>query len=199
MVQVINLKCSNCGDSLTERQTICESCMQPVVIKRMASLSGLSPLELNKRGRLLAQEAQKGGEHSSDANFTAGCCFLRLNLYDQALLRLEKAFNEDMENAEAYFYAAVALLKGKRPFLTPLVNLRKAQEYINAAIMIDDRPLFHYLLAYIKLDFYSKKFLRIEPNWEFELRTALSRGLQEEETHDLFELIGQHCPDELIL
>lgn len=197
MVQVLNLKCSNCGDALTERQTVCESCMQPVVIKHMSSLAGLTPQELNKRGRLMGQEAQKGGEFSSDANFTAGCCFLRLRLFDQALPRFERAFNEDMDNAEAYFYAAVSLLKGRRPFLTPLSELRKAQEYISAAIMIDDRPLFHYFLAYIKFDFYSKKFLRIDPDWKFELHTALSTGIKQDDQHELFGLIGQLCPEEI--
>lgn len=199
MVQVVNLKCSNCGDSLTECQTVCESCMQPVVVKHMSSLAGLTPQELNRRGRIMGQEAQKGGEFASDASFTAGCCFLRLKLYDQALPRFEKAFNEDMDNAEAYFYAAVTLLKGRRPFLVPLVDLKKAQEYVNAAIMIDDRPLFHYFLAYIKLDFYAKKFLRIEPDWKYELQTALSTGIKQDDQFDLFGLIGQACPNEIIL
>lgn len=199
MVSVINLKCSNCGDVLSERQTICESCMQPVVIKKMSSLMGLSPQELNKRGRLIGAEASKGGEFASDANFTAGCCFLRLKLYDQAFSRFEKAFNEDMDNAEAYFYAAVARLMGKRPFLCPLVELRKAQEYAEAAMAIDDRAIFHYFLAYIKLDFYAKKFLKVTPDWRQEYQESLGNYISKEDVDDLFNLLGQQCPKELEL
>ena len=199
MVQVINLKCSNCGDSLAESQTTCESCGMPVVIKHMSSIRGLTPQELNKRGRLMSQEAAKGGELSSAASFTAGCCFLQLKLYEPALSNFEKAFSADMDNAEAYFYAAVSILKGRRPFLVPLADLRKAEEFVGAALMIDDRPLFHYLLAYVKFDFYAKKFLRVQPDWKFELQRALSTGIKQDDQFELFELLGQDCPREVEL
>ena len=199
LVQVVDLKCSNCGDALSEKQVRCESCGSPVVIKRMSSLMGMMPQDLNKRGRMMAQELQNGqsGELASDANFTAGCCFLKLKLYDQALPRFEQAFNANMDNAEAYFYAAVALLQGRRPYLTPVANLNKAVEYVNAALMIDDRPLFHYFMAYLKQDYYARKFLRVQPDWKFELSQAFQLGLDEDDSIELFELLNQACPKEL--
>lgn len=199
LVKVIDLKCSNCGDSLSEKQSKCESCGSPVVIKKMSSLMGMAPMELNKRGRMIDQELQsgQGGELASDANFTSGCCFLKLKLYDQALSRFERAFNADMGNAESYFYAAVALLKGCSPFATSMTNIKKAEEYVNAAIMIDDRPLFHYLLAYIKNDFYARKFLRVNPDWKSEFSVALQNGLGQDDQEELFALLGQPCPRDI--
>ena len=65
--------------------------------------------------------------------------------------------------------------------------------------MIEDRPLFHYLLAYMKFDFYAKKFLRVQPDWKFELQRALSTGIRQDDQFELFELLGQSCPREVEL
>jgi len=39
-------------------------------------------------------------------------------------------------------------------------------EYLNAAIMIELRGIYHYFLAYVKHDYFERKYLNIAPNWE---------------------------------
>ena len=199
LVSVVNLKCSNCGERLSESMSRCPSCDQPVVIKKVSSLFGLSSLELQTRSRLMDREVMSGqsGDLASDADFTAGCCFLRLKLFDQAIERLGKAVDSNPCNVDALFCMAVAALRGKKAFVVPLADIREAQGYLDAAIMIDDRGIFRYFLAYIKQDFYARRYLKVEPNWLDELQSALAFGIDNAERDELFNLLGVVCPDEL--
>ena len=201
LVSVVNLKCSNCGESLSESVARCPSCDQPVVIKKVSSLLGLSPPELYARSRLMDREIMDGhnGELASDADFTAGCCFLRLKMFDMAIARLGKAVDSNPCNADAFFCMAIAVLKGKKAFLAPLVDIRKAQECLDAAILIDERGIFRYFLAYIKQDFYARRFLNVDPDWRSEMQSALSLGIGEEDHNELFDLLGVLCPAELCM
>ena len=193
LVSVVNLKCSNCGESLSESMATCPSCDQPVVIRRVSSLLGLTPQELSARSRLVDFEAMRecGDPLDVDADFTAGCCLLRLKMFEQAIVRFEKVVSANPCNADVFFCMAIAVLKGKRPFLTPLADVRKAQDSLIAATMIEDRAIFHYFLAYIKQDFYARRFLRVQPDWRQELQSAQLMGITVEERGELFELLGQ--------
>lgn len=198
LVSVVNLKCSNCGEPLSESITRCPSCDQPVVIKKISSLLGLTQSELYARSRLMDSEGVKNqGTLYADTNYTAGCCLLRLKMYDQAILRFGKVIEISPCNADVFFSMAIADLKGLRPFLAPLVNVRKALENLARATMIEDRAVFHYFLAYIKFDFYARRFLRIDPNWQYEFRNALTLGLTTEEANELFDVLEKECPEEL--
>ena len=57
----------------------------------------------------------------------------------------------------------------------------------------------YHFLAYVKQDFYARRFLKIEPDWQCELHTALSLGVRREECDELFKLLGVECPDMLII
>lgn len=199
LVSVVNLKCSNCGESLTESMAKCPSCDQAVVIKKVSSLLGLPSAELHSRSRLMDREIMGGqnGNLVSDADFTAGCCFLRLKMFDQAIVRLGRAVDSDPCNVNALFCMAIAALKGKKAFLVPLADIRKVQEYLDAAMLVDERGIFRYFLAYIKQDFYARRFLKVEPSWHDEMQIALSLGVGQEERDELFNLLGVSCPVEL--
>ena len=198
LVSVVNLKCSNCGEPLSESMTMCPSCDQPVVIKKISSLLGLTQSELYARSRLMDSGAlKKQGISTAETDFTAGCCLLRLKMYDQAIERFDSVIEINPCNADVYFSMAIADLKGNRPFLAPLINIRRAQESLTCATMIEDRAVFHYLLAYIKYDFYARRFLRVEPNWQLEFQNALALGITTEESDELFEILEKDCPEEL--
>lgn len=200
LVSVVNLKCSNCGESLAESMSRCPSCDQPVVIKKMSSLFGVPPAELNMRWRLMdrARLEEQDNDLVSDADFTAGCCFLRLKMFDRAMMRFDKTVTLNPGNADAFFCMAVSALKGKRPFLVPLADIRKAHESLDAAVMIEERAIFRLFLAYVKYDFFARRFLQIEPDWQTELLSAVALGLTDEDVDELFTALGQACPKELL-
>ena len=200
LVSVVNLKCSNCGESLSEAMARCPSCNQPVVIKKASSLLGMTPSELDSRRRLMDAATLGAGDSpfASDADFTSGCCLMRLKMFDQALIRFDKVLSTNPSNADAFFCAAIAVLKGKRPFLAPLSDVRRAQAYLDAAKTLEARGVFLCFIAYTKQDFYERRCLRVEPNWRQEMRSAVAKGLTLEDMRGLFALLGQQYSDEFL-
>ena len=201
-VQMIDLKCSGCGFSLAASDVECPRCGNAITVTSFNSVYTQPLPTLQKLSRTLDKELQAGGTPDLEGKmkFTLGGCYLRLKLYDKALQRFEEAVEEDFDNPEAAFYAAVALLKGKKAFLTPMANIKKAIEYVNAARMVEDRGLFHYFLAYLKFDFYARKCLRISPDWREELALAqATTNLSPTDCTMLFDILGVPMPAEVQL
>ena len=199
-VPIEDVKCSNCGCTLSGLELTCPVCGQPMIVKNISSLLGMTPLALNARRRLMESELQRGVgmPFAADANFTIGCCLLLLKMFDQSIVRFAKAIDTNPYNAEAFFCMAIAVLKGRRPILTPLANIKNAQQNIDAAAMIEERSLFRYFMAYIKYDFYARQFLRVTPNWQWELQRARMLGITDKESVALFAILGQECPREFV-
>ena len=199
-VQIIDMKCSNCDADLSASMLKCPYCKKPVVITSFNSVYAQDLPTLNQVSRDLDKDLREGNtpELSGNIKFTLGGCYLKLKLYDKALQRFEEAIEENFDNPEASFYAAVSLLKGKKAFLTPMADIKKAIEYVNAALMVEDRGVFHYFLAYIKFDFYARKYLRISPDWREELMLAQSTtNLSPTDCNMLFDILGVDMPPDL--
>lgn len=201
-VKMVDLKCSGCGYALTPSNVECPRCGNAITVTSFNSVYTQDLPTLNKLSRVLDKDLREGTspELNSNIKFTLGGCYLKLKLYDKALQRFEEAIEENFDNPEASFYAAVSLLKGKKAFLTPMANIKKAIEYVNAALMVEDRGVFHYFLAYIKFDFYARKYLRISPDWREELMLAQSTtNLSPTDCTMLFDILGVEMPPELMI
>jgi tetratricopeptide (TPR) repeat protein len=201
-MQVIDLNCSGCGGSLTPDMTSCKYCGRAIVISSFNTLSALNPLQLKAMAKSIEQGncatalSENGADgNEGNANFALGGCYLKLALYDKALEKFENAIDEEYNNSEVYFYAAASLLKGKKAFLTPMANIKKAIEYTEAALMLENRGIYHYFLAYIKYDFYSRKYLKIAPSWQEEYTEACNIGTSESDIQELFNLLKVPKPE----
>lgn len=127
---------------------------------------------------------------NKDINFSIGMCYLKLRLYDKALDSFQKAMSEDINDSELYFYSAVCMLGGKKAFLTKRTDINKIEEYINAAIMLEQKGIYYYFLAYIKYDFYERKYLNTEPTYKDCLRDSDRCGVSQNDKKTLFEILG---------
>ena len=132
--------------------------------------------------------------NNAEINNSLGMCYLKLGFYDRALAKFDKAIEQDLNNPETYLYAAVCILAGRKPFLTPRAEIDKIEQYINAALMIEERGLFRYFQAYIKYDYFKRKFFKTSPTWEECLMQARADGLSETDVNQLFEIIKQEIP-----
>ena len=104
--------------------------------------------------------ALEGNEKDPAINSAMGMCSLKLGLYDRARTHFEVAAMGNINNSETYFYLAIALLQGKKPYTQTLDTVRKCSEYVTAAIRLEPRGVYYLLLAWITADFYERKFLR---------------------------------------
>ncbi|MDR1681815.1 MAG: hypothetical protein LBS25_00280, partial [Candidatus Symbiothrix sp.] len=106
-----------------------------------------------------------------------------------------KAMDDNFDNPETFFYAAVSRLRGQKAFVAQRADIDKILEYLNAAIMIEPKGIYHYFLSYIKYDYFHRKYLNISPNHIEEYETANETGVSDEEIQQLFSVLCVEKPE----
>lgn len=194
MVRTENITCPGCGEPWTMNMKECPSCHRPVVISTFNSVYAMPAPEVNKYAntykKVLADDPD-----NIDVLSSIAMCYLKLKLYDKALPAFEKAIEADFDNSETYFYAAVCLLKGKKAFLAQRSDIDKAIEYINAALMIEPKGIYYYFLAYIKYDFFERKYLNTSPNYRECVQMSYDTGTSDFDKDMLFNILGVASPN----
>jgi len=196
--QVIDLNCPGCGGGVSTGQKQCNFCGRPIVITSFSDIQAFSPLDLNKYASAYRKSLSDNPDNDA-LNMSVAMCYLKLKLYDKATSAFEKAIEDNFDNSETFFYAAITLLKGKKAFLASRADIDKILEYLNAAAMIEPRGIYHYFLAYIKYDYFERKYLNIKPNWEETLQTAIQTGIPQADITQLSEVLQVQMPECLVL
>ena len=191
---VIELNCPGCGARVSTGQSECEWCHKPIVISTFNSVYSMPMPEVNKFAGAY-RKALAENPDNQELNNSIAMRYLKLKLYDKALPAFEKAMEDNFDNSETFFYAAICLLQGKKPFLHQRPIIDKIQEYINAAIMIEPRGIYYYFLAYIKFDYFSRKFFKTSPTYQEALAMAQQQGYSPLDAEQLFEILGVDKPD----
>lgn len=156
------------------------------------SFSTLQNMPLPKVNKYMATYRAAAAEHPdhNDINSSIGMCFLRLKKYDQAIEAFEKAQADNFEDATPFFYAAVARLKGRKPFLCSRTEIDAMETDINAALAIDPQPVHYYFLSYISRDYFKRKFLNHQPAWEDMMNEAVNNGLSPADIEEFHNMTG---------
>lgn len=192
--QIVELECPGCGASITTSTRQCPQCYREIVISTFNSVNSMSPLDLNKQ----ANAYRKAMVHNPDdkaLNMSIAFCYLKLGLYDKALPCFEKAIEDNFDNSEVYFYAAIALLQGKKAFLNPRTVIDKAEEYLQAALMIEPKGIYYYFWAYIRYDHHFRKSYRMSPDYMDLLGEAKNVGLSQTDVEELYTILKVQRPD----
>lgn len=191
--QIVEINCPGCGARVSTGQTECEWCHQPVIISTFNSVYSMPLIEVNKYANAYRRALTENPENK-DLNNSVAMCYLKLKLYDKALPAFEKAMEDNFDNSETFFYAAVCLLKGRKAFLLSRPEIDKIEEYLNAAIMIEPRGIYYYLLAYIKYDYFNRKYFKTSPTYQEVLVMAEQTGYSPFDVEQLFAILGVDKP-----
>lgn len=191
--QVLDLKCAGCGEPVSTAQQSCKYCGRPVMITSFTSVYSMSAQDMKGYIRTYTETLRS---HPQDAalHSSMGMCYLKTQLYDKALECFERAIESDFDQSETYFYAAVSLLNGKKAFLAQKATIEKAMKYVQAALQIENRGVYHYFHAYLKYDFFERKFLNIKPPYQEELEQAKQNHVSPEDIRILFEVLNVDKP-----
>lgn len=195
--KIIDLKCPGCGEPVKTDRRNCKYCGRQVVISSFNSVYDMSVQDLNKYTNTY-KKALNENPDNVELSCSIGMCYLKLKLYDKAYESFEKAIEGNFDNSEIYFYAAVSLLKGKKAFLARKSDIDKSIDLTNAALMIENRGIYNYFLAYLKYDFYSRKSLNVFPNYIEELINARENSVTVNDIENLFNLLGVTTPEALM-
>jgi tetratricopeptide (TPR) repeat protein len=191
--QVIDLNCPGCGGRVSTGQKECIYCHAPIVISTFNSVFSMPMPQVSKYANAYRKELVNNPDNQ-DLNTSIAMCYLKLKLYDKAFPAFESAIEDNFDNSETFFYAAVCLLKGKKAFVCPRADIDKILEYLNAAIMIEPRGIYYYFLAYIKHDYFERKYLNITPNYQETLQTATDTGVPDADIEQLFSVLAVEKP-----
>ena len=194
--EIVELECPGCAAPLTTSTKTCPKCFRPIVISTLNTIVGLSSVDLKKQVNTYNKVLSEN-QDNYEINLSVAFCYMQLKLYDKANESFKKILDENFENADAYYYAAIALLKGKKAFLASRDTINKIIEYIDAANMIEPKGIYWYLLAYIKYDYFARKSLNNQPVYRECIKEALKLGLVDEEIDSLYELMGVERPSEI--
>lgn len=195
--QVVDLECPGCGKPITTATRQCPQCFREIVISTFNSVSGMSPLDLNKQASAY-RKAMANNPNDQTLNMSIAFCYLKLKLYDKAIPCFEKAIEDNFDNSETYFYLAIALLQGKKAFLAPRSVIDRVEEYIQAAIMIEPKGIYHYFWAYVRYDHHFRKSYNMSPNY-MQLRLQAEQiGLSQTDVDELYSILGVACPEAMM-
>lgn len=195
-MEIISMKCPSCGASITTQTKQCDYCQSDILVKSFKNLAAMSLPQVNK---YMAAYQSASAEHpdNNDVNASVGLCFLRLKKYDQALNYLEKAQADNFEDATPFFYAAVARLKGRKPFLLNRQEIDQIMTDIEAAMSIEPKAEQYYFMSYIKRDYFKRKFLNTTPSWEEYMQEAVDNGLSAADVEEFHAMVGTPVDIEL--
>lgn len=192
--QIVELECPGCGVPITTSTRQCPQCFREIVISTFNSVNSMSPLDINKQANAY-RKAMVNHPDDKTLNMSIAFCYLKLKLYDKALPCFEKAIEDNFDNSEVYFYAAIALLKGKKAYLTPRPVIDKIEEYLQAAIMIEPKGIYYYFWSYIRYDHHYRKSYMMSPNYRDLLGQAQQAGLSQTDVEELYSILEVQRPD----
>lgn len=194
--QVIDLECPSCGAPVNTQHKNCTYCGRQVIISSFTSVFDMPIADINKHAAVYRKAL---AEHPKDSalNNSIAMCYLKLKLFDKALSAFEKAIEDNFDNSETYFYAAVCLLNGKKAFLAARSAIDKIEEYISAAISLEPKGVFYYFWAYIKYDYFSRKSYNTSPTYQEALALATTAGVSSFDIEQLYGILGVQRPEVL--
>lgn len=192
-LQLTALKCPQCGGNIIQSEMICESCGSSFIVQSVREIDDFPVPQISKMANIYSKTLAEQPDNP-ELLVSVAMCYLKLKLYDRAIPAFEKVMDTQPDNADVYFYAAVCLLKGRKPFLLTRPEINRIEEYLNAALMLDPQGIYYYYQAYIKFDYFHRKFFKTSPDYQEALNTAIQFGLTLDETNRLFELLGTERP-----
>ncbi|MDR1129803.1 MAG: tetratricopeptide repeat protein [Prevotellaceae bacterium] len=192
--KTVSLACPGCGAHVSTEQKKCEYCGGPVIIATFESVNSMSVADTNKY-TIAYRKALAENPDNRELNASLAMCYLKLKLYDKAISAFENAIEDNFDNSEIFFDTAVSLLRGQKAFVAQRADIDKIIEYLNAAIMIEPKGIYHYFLAYVKYDYFHRKYLNISPGYIDEYDRAMEAGVSEDEIQGFFSVLGVERPD----
>lgn len=100
-----------------------------------------------------------------EAQYAVGLCYLQLGLHELAIKNFTRALELMPDYPDAYYYYGLSLIRGRRPKLLSLSEVKRIEDYLKTAVQLDARPAkYYYLAAILKYDYYLSNGLLCNPS-----------------------------------
>lgn len=192
--EIKSICCPNCGAPQPIDARECRYCNSPVIISTYQSVADMSLPLLNKYVGAYKKELQKDEDNPS-AQKSMAFCYMKLKIYDKAIECFSKAIEEVFDEPDLYFYLAISLLRGKKAFLAPRKDIDQLEEYIQAALSLENKGIYYYFWAYVRYDHHYRKFYNMDPDYNALLQMASDAGVSEFDKSELFKILNVDRPE----
>ena len=156
-------RCPQCGAPASARPKKCEYCEAEFVVTSLASLGSFGKVGLQKYVAHY-NEGLKAEPDKAEIHQAKGICFLELGMFEFAAKSLDRAIELNPENPDTYYYRAVAVVKGRKPRLLSLTELKAVDENLAAAAQLNiARATCHYLRLIVRADYFQRNGLKLPP------------------------------------
>lgn len=93
-----------------------------------------------------------------------GVQLVKVGAHEQAIGILTEVIKASPLVSDAYYYLALALLKGKRPKVSTLAQIQNVEKHLQTACQLNDNLAhYYYLWALVKYDFYVVNGFMVRP------------------------------------
>jgi len=158
----------------------------PAGKRAVAGLGALGKMGRDEIEAMLQQykTAVAANAHDGEAHLGLGLVYLQLGMHELAIRQFRSTIDLCPEMADAYFYCALAMIRGRRPKTLAMQEVRTIESHLTTARQLDPRQAkYDYLLAILRYDYYVSNGLSPpRPSGEELLRAA--RGKE----HDAWEI-----------
>ncbi len=189
-------KCPQCG-APAPLNGCCEHCDSEIYVNSLAYLEQFDSEGIEKYLEhytdLIKQEP-----HNDQSVFSLGLCYLKMGTYPLALRQFEQVIEAAPMFAPAYYYYALATIKGRRVMTLRFSEVRQLEMYLNTAIQLDrESPQYILLLAMLKRDYYETNGMKVKPPTDQELLDSLSgKSIDPNEIEHLRRSVKVSDPEE---
>lgn len=160
--------CPRCQSIQGETARFCATCGQRLETQKT---SGMSIGDIGMVRGNVSQTTIAGDVYFNEtpARLTApalakhGVDLLKSGMFDEAADRFREALATDSSLQDAYFYLALAILKGRRPRNIPFEAAREIDSLLSRSAGLRVEPAHVYLWMCIKYDFYVVNGLNVPP------------------------------------
>lgn len=130
----------------------------------------------------------------SNSQFDRYRAELEMQMYDDALSYFKSEMSKTTANPDVYYYAAIATMRGNNAFSQTRSTINVLESYIRQAILCEPKGIYYYFLAYIKYDYYERKYFRTKPNYKEAFSLAISNGITQEQVNEMYALMRVSRP-----
>lgn len=160
-------ECPQCGASVNLSLKHCEYCGSKFIVSNLSYLEGFNREGIDKYLRHY-KKLHRSHQDDAEVNISLGLCYLNLGLFDLAKKHFETVIDFNPEYSDSYYFMVLSMMKKRKPMNLKLKEVKTIEEYLNAAILLDDQNAkYYYLLAIIKYEYYYKNGLKMV-DWTFE-------------------------------
>lgn len=185
--------CSQCGWAFTHealQRSECKMCGSAILVTSIAYLEKFDTPAVKK---YIDQYARvlKVDSDDRDALLALGICYLKLSLFDLADRFLMRMIESHPADSSGYFYRAISLLKGRRPRIVTMSQIREIERLLTTAVELDSsNGRYELVLAAIRYDYYVFNGLRVPLPSPAELEiSAAQKYIDHLELRHVFQMI----------